>query len=204
MGYINQQPDLQKYFASIDTRLRLLETAVRFTAPSVSTVPTYPRKADIVYDDTADQMKYWNGTQWVVFADNDLGVPVVPYTPVWGAVTTAPVYGAGAVTGRYIKISKWCFWSVTVNLSTVTNFGTGQYTLTVPFAPLQHNAMRDGGLHEGSNHYGIMLDIGPAGGTTGKMYYNGSSGKDEPFNRNSPHNLSTSDFWYISGAYLLA
>lgn len=204
MGYINQQPDLQKYFADIDTRLRLLETAVRFTAPDVSTEPTYPRTADIIYDNSVDQMKYWDGTQWVILADNNLGVPIVPYTPVWSALSTPPVYGAGAITGRYMRISKWVFWSVTVNLSTVTNFGTGQYTLTVPFAPLQHNAMRDGGLHEGTNHYGIMLDIGPAGGTTGKMYYNGSSGKDEPFNRNSPHTLGTTDFWYISGAYFIA
>jgi hypothetical protein len=204
MAYINQPADLRSMFNDLDNRIKKLENAVRFTAPDVAAEPTYPRIGDIIYNNTEDYMEYWNGTEWVVFGDNNVGVPIVPYTPVWSSLGTAPIYGTGAVTGKYMKISKWVFWSVTVNLTTVTNFGTGQYTLTVPFAPLQHNAMRDGGLHEGSNHYGIMLDIGPATGTTGKMYYNGSSGKDEPFNKNSPHNLTTSDFWYISGAYLIA
>jgi hypothetical protein len=204
MAYINQPADLRSMFNDLDNRIKKLENAVRFTAPDVAAEPTYPRIGDIIYNNTEDYMEYWNGTEWVVFGDNNVGVPIVSYTPVWSSLGTAPIYGTGAVTGKYMKISKWVFWSVTVNLTTVTNFGIGQYTLTVPFAPLQHNAMRDGGLHEGSNHYGIMLDIGPATGTTGKMYYNGSSGKDEPFNKNSPHNLTTSDFWYISGAYLIA
>jgi hypothetical protein len=204
MAYINQPPDLRVLFSDLDQRLRKLELATRFTAPDVPTEPTYPRVADIIYENTDDQMKYWNGTEWVVFADNNVGVPIVPYTPVWGSLGTQPVYGAGAITGRYIKISKWCFFSVRANLSSVTNFGTGQYTLTIPFTPLQSNAFRDGGLHEGTNHYGIMLDVTTVGGTTGKLYYPGSSGKDEPFDRNSPHVLTTSDFWYISGAYFIA
>ena len=204
MAYINQPFDLRMIMSDLDQRLRKLETATRFTAPDVATEPTYPRTADIIYETTDDQMKYWNGTEWVVFADNNLGVPIVNYTPVWSSLGTPPTYSAGALTGRYIKISKWCFWTVYANLTSVTNFGTGQYTLTVPFAPLLSNAMRDGGLHEGTNHYGIMLDITPVGGTTGKMYYPGSSGKDEPFDRNSPHVLTTTDFWYISGAYLIA
>jgi hypothetical protein len=191
-------------FQDIEQRLRKLETAIRFTAPDVTTEPLYPRTADIIFENTDDQMKYWNGTQWVVFADNNLGTPIVTYTPVWSSLGTAPVYGSGAITGKYIKISKWCFFTVNVVLTSVSNFGTGQYTLTVPFAPLYNNALRDGGLHEGSNHYGIMLDISPSGGTTGKMYYNGSSGKDQAFDKNSPHTLTTSDIWYISGAYLIA
>lgn len=67
MGYINQQPDLQKYFASIDSRLRLLETAVRFTAPSVNfatSTPTEPRQGDIFYDTNSDRLVYWDGFAW--------------------------------------------------------------------------------------------------------------------------------------------
>lgn len=204
MAYINQPFDLHRFFKDIDQRLQKLESAVRFTAPAVTTEPSYPRVADIIYETTDDQMKYWNGTEWVVFADNNLGVPVVTYTPVWGSLGTAPTYGAGTLSGRYIKISKWCFFTVSANLTSVTNFGSGQYTLTVPFAPLFNNAMRNGGLHEGSNHYGISLDITPSGGTTGKLYYPGPSGKDEAFDFNSPHVLTTADIWYVSGAYLIA
>lgn len=204
MAYINQPPDLRVLFSDLDQRLRKLELATRFTAPDVSTVPTYPRVADIVYDNSVDLMKYWDGTNWVVFADNNLGTPVVNYTPVWGSLGTQPVYGAGTMTGRYMKIGKMCFFTVRATLTNVTNFGTGQYTLTIPFAPSQSYAFRDGGLHEGSNHYGVMLDVTTVGGTTGKMYYPGSNGQDTPFDRNSPHVLTTSDFWYISGTYLIA
>lgn len=204
MAYINQPQDLRILFADLDNRLRKLETAVRFTAPDVSTVPTYPRVADIIYDNSVDLMKYWDGTNWVVFADDNLGTPVQTYIPVWGSLGTAPVYGAGALTGRYMKIGKLCFFTVFANLTSVTNFGSGQYTLTIPFAPVQSYAFRDAGLHEGSNHYGIMLDVTTVGGTTGRMYYPGPSGKDEAFDFNSPHVLTTSDFWYVSGTYIIA
>ena len=73
MPYINQPPALQTMFNELDVRLRKLETAVRFTAPDVSTEPTYPRVGDIIFDNTPDQMKYWDGTEWVVFADDYIG-----------------------------------------------------------------------------------------------------------------------------------
>ena len=204
MAYINQPQDLRILFSDLDNRLRKLETAVRFTAPDVSTVPSYPRVADIVYDNSVDLMKYWDGTNWVVFADNNLGTPLLTYNPVWSSLGTPPTYGAGTLTGRYMKIGRQCIFSVVANLTSVTNFGSGQYTLTIPFAPLHSNAFRDGGLHEGTRHYGVMLDVTTVGGTTGRMYYPGSNGQDQAFTQNSPHNLTTSDFWYITGSYFIA
>jgi hypothetical protein len=67
MGYINQSPDLHSLFADIYDRLRLLETAVRFTAPSVdfsTNTPTNPRVGDIFYDTNSQRLVYWNGTAW--------------------------------------------------------------------------------------------------------------------------------------------
>lgn len=205
MAYINQPPDLRILFSDLDNRLRKLETAVRFTAPNVNfftSTPTNPREGDIFWDNYNDLMKYWDGTAWQVFEDSGIDPTVYSYTPVWGAVTTPPTYSPGAITGKYIKLGKWVFFTVAANLTSVTNFGTGQYTLTIPFAPDQNYVFRDGGLHEGANHYAIMLDVGTVNGTTGKMYYNSTTGKDEAFDNNSPHNLITADFWYISGSYL--
>jgi hypothetical protein len=85
-------------------------------------------------------------------------------------------------------------------MTTVTNFGTGDYSLTVPFAPAANYAFRDGGLHDGTGHYSIMLDVDPSN-TTGRMYYNASNGQDARFDHNSPKELSTTDFFYISGTY---
>jgi hypothetical protein len=89
---------------------------------------------------------------------------------------------------------------VKVLMTTVTNFGTGEYSLTVPFAPVANYAFRDGGLHDGASHYSIMLDVDPSN-TTGRMYYNTSNGQDARFDHNSPKELSTTDFFYISGTY---
>jgi hypothetical protein len=80
MPYINQPPALQIMFADLDARLRKLETAQRFTAPDVSTEPTYPRTGDIIYDNTAEFLKYWNGTTWIQIADNNLATSITTTT----------------------------------------------------------------------------------------------------------------------------
>lgn len=67
MGYINQSPSLHTLFADLDARLRLLETAVRFTAPPVDFLndePTNPRMGDMYYDINSEYIVYWNGTVW--------------------------------------------------------------------------------------------------------------------------------------------
>ena len=67
MGYINQAPSLKQMFDNLDSRLRLLETAVRFTAPSLNfatSTPANPRQGDIFYDTNSDRLVYWDGSAW--------------------------------------------------------------------------------------------------------------------------------------------
>ena len=67
MGYNNQPADLKTIFADLDSRLRKLETAVRFTAPPVdfsTNMPANPRQGDIFYDTDSERLVYWNGTAW--------------------------------------------------------------------------------------------------------------------------------------------
>ena len=75
MGYINQSPSLHDFFADIDSRLRKLETAQRFTAPSVdfaTDTPTNPRVGDIFYDLDSQYLVYWNGTLWYKLSQTTL------------------------------------------------------------------------------------------------------------------------------------
>lgn len=128
----------------------------------------------------------------------------IPYSPVWSSLGNGIVPsngGAGAVVGSYALVANLVYFEVKITLTNVTDFGTGQYTLTVPFAPTQNQAFRTAGLHEGSNHYPLMLDV-VGGTTTGKFYYIGANGQDLPMTKNSPHVLTTSDFFYVSGLYL--
>lgn len=57
MAYINQPADLRIMFADLDSRLRKLETAVRFTFPNVESDPTYPRIGDAWLNTTSNQAK---------------------------------------------------------------------------------------------------------------------------------------------------
>jgi hypothetical protein len=57
MAFINQPPDLRTLFEDLNNRLRLLETATRFTFPNVTTDPTNPRKGDAWLNTTTNQAK---------------------------------------------------------------------------------------------------------------------------------------------------
>jgi len=57
MAYINQVPELRVLFGSLDSRLRKLETATRFTFPNVTSDPTNPRIGDAWLNTTSNQAK---------------------------------------------------------------------------------------------------------------------------------------------------
>lgn len=131
----------------------------------------------------------------------------VSYTPTWSVLSGTDVSpaggGTGATVGSYVLLGDLVYFEIMVTFTNVTNFGTGQYTLTVPFAPKQNQAFRQGGLHSNSNHYTFMLDV-PANSTVGKCFYIGSNGQDQAVNHNSPHTLHTNDFFYVAGTYIKA
>ncbi len=207
MAYINQPPDLRILFADLDSRLRKLETAVRFTAPNVdfnTSTPTNPREGDIFWDTYNNLMKYWNGSAWIVFEDQGVDPTVITYTPIWSSLGTPPTYGAGTMAGKYSLYGNWVFFDIQATLTNVTDFGSGQYTVTLPFTAHSFISQRNAGLHEGSNHYSVMLDSNASLAGVAKMYYNGSNGQDQPMTSNQPHNLVTTDLWYASGVYLRA
>ena len=62
MAYINQPPDLRTIISGIDARLRLLETATRFTFPAVITDPTNYRIGDAWLNTTTNQAKIVDAT----------------------------------------------------------------------------------------------------------------------------------------------
>lgn len=72
MAYINQPPDLRIIFSDLESRIRKLETAQRFTAPNVNistTPPSNPRTGDIFFDTATNKLVFWNGTNWRKITD---------------------------------------------------------------------------------------------------------------------------------------
>jgi hypothetical protein len=57
MAYINQSPELRVLFSDLERRLRLLETATRFTFPAVTSDPSNPRIGDAWLNTTTNQAK---------------------------------------------------------------------------------------------------------------------------------------------------
>lgn len=62
MAYINQPPDLRQLFADLDSRIRKLETATRFTFPVVTSDPSNPRIGDAWLNITTNQAKIVDST----------------------------------------------------------------------------------------------------------------------------------------------
>jgi hypothetical protein len=207
MPFINLPPVISEMFWDLDRRIRSLETAFRFNMPNVDFAtyePTNPRTGDLYYNTDADQVTYWNGTEWVVIGDNNLGVPVVSFNSTWSG--TGLTYTGTPAVGQYSRIGKMITFYILVTMTNVTNFGTGDYSLTLPTGlPSQMHAVINGGLHDTStnNHLNLLGDLAPAS-TTIELYYPTSNGVNNRFDHNSPLTLETADYFYISGSYFIA
>ena len=130
----------------------------------------------------------------------------ITYTPTFSG--TGLTFTGTPATGEYIQFGKYVFFNIKVTFNTITNFGTGQYHLTLPFAPDNDYIFRNGGIHQGSTHYNVAADAG-AGTTTVDIYHmqsnNGSNSYvyDDPMTGTNPITLTTSGYMYVSGQYLV-
>ena len=187
-------------FDELDKRLRRLETAVRFTSPSVSTNPANPKSADIIYNSTDSALKYWDGTAWRWIADNNVSSPLVTFTSSWTG--TGLAYTGFPAQGVYQRVGKQIHFQIKVACTNVTNFGTGAYSLTLPFASA-YDYIITGGLHDVSanNHYVLYADLN-IGSTTMALWYPTANGALGLMKYNQPKTLTTTDYFYISGNYI--
>lgn len=205
MAYINQPADLRIMFADLDNRLRKLETAVRFTAPNYDftpTPPSNPRIGDIFFDTDATLLKYWNGSAWIELADNNLATTRQTWTPTWSG--TGLTFTGTPAIGRYVRIGKMIFYTVNVDCATVTNFGTGQYSLTLPTGlNPAYDFQHLGGLHKGADHYTLLADL-EASSNSFLIYHPTANGAQDIFSYNKPTVLTTGSTWYVSGSYFIA
>lgn len=207
MPYINLPPVISELFWDLDRRIRALETSFRFNMPNVdfsTNEPSNPRTGDLYYNTDAEQVTYWDGTQWVVIADDNLGVPVNSFVSTWSG--TGLTYTGTPAIGQYSRVGKMITFYILVTLTNVTNFGTGAYTLTLPSGlPSQMHAVVNGGLHDTStgNHLNLLGDLEPTQQTI-DLYYPTSNGVNDLFDHNSPLTLATNDYFYIAGTYFIS
>jgi len=113
---------------------------------------------------------------------------------------------SGAVaTASYTMISpKICFFRVYVDFANCTNFGTGQYQITLPFPSVETMRQAGGTLHQvtGNSLYHIAGITDVANSTTiHKLYYSGGT-TDLNWKFNTPVGGTTiTSHFDITGVY---
>lgn len=138
------------------------------------------------------------------FGDTDgLTTNIVSYNPIWSA--TDLTFTGTPATGSYIKIGNLVTVQIDVAFTTVTNFGTGQYSLTLPFPSKYHTDVYGGSVHDvvnqGIDHYSLKGHLVPGGGVV-TIWDMASAAKDEPMDHNSPFPLSQADRFHMSFSYI--
>ena len=122
--------------------------------------------------------------------------------------TDASSTTAGAtVTGSYTLQGPLCYLRVYIDFDTCTNFGTGQYQITLPFPAIQTIRIAGGTLHQttGDSKYHISGITDVAVSTTvHKLYYSGST-TELNWKFNTPVGATTvTSHFDISGTYQIA
>ena len=133
----------------------------------------------------------------------------ITYDVSGGALTTMPTFSgepSEAFEAFYTRIGDVVHFTYKVSFDTITDFGAGQFYMTLPY-PAKHPTIFAGGaLHDESTDkiysiFGVSDD--DAGGLdTIRMWYTASNGQMEKFEEGSPLHLATADHFFISGTYI--
>jgi hypothetical protein len=150
--------------------------------------------------------------------DNTVSNGMVRYSPTFTATGLA-FTGSGATyptyNSYYVKAGSMVIFVIEVNMSTVTNFGTGQYKLELPFTPqfgFNHFsgwAWADPNIDPdtGTGHTIINADTAGVTAVLDLHYLKSAGGANSPireglFLQGTPVTLSTISKIYINGTYI--
>jgi len=133
----------------------------------------------------------------------------IPFAVEGGTLGTQPTFtGDPLFTGSYTKIGNLCHFAIDVDMDNITNFGTGQYFLKLPFPAARNYKFRDGCLHDISS--GIDYAIGGhvyAGSDIMELSSTDTQGNrafDVDFTHNVPVTLAVADNFHVAGTYEIA
>jgi len=131
--------------------------------------------------------------------------PVETLFTVNGGTTAAqPTFnGSPLFSGSYVRTGQLVHFQIQVDMDNISDFGTGQYYVDLPFAAKYNYTFKDGSLIDASSS--VMHNIGGhVTANTERIFltFTSSSGHDDVFDHNSPVTLSSADSFYISGTYI--
>jgi len=131
-----------------------------------------------------------------------LTTKIESYSPVWSG--TGLNYTNTPATGSYIKIGNFIQVQIDVIYTGVTNFGSGQYSLTLPFASKYHTDVYGGSAHDtlpNLKHYSLKGHLIPSS-TTMTLWQHAGNSEDVPMTGGVPFNATTADKFHMSFSYI--
>lgn len=119
-----------------------------------------------------------------------------------GTNGTQPVFPASALTSSYNRFGNMVHFSIAVDFTNITSFGTGQYYVTLPYATRVRYTFANGHFMDTSagKSFNFVGECA-AGSNQVWIYYIGSNGQMQPFTSTNPAILTTADAFDISGTY---
>jgi hypothetical protein len=129
------------------------------------------------------------------------------FTVNGGTLGTQPTFtGSPLFSGSYVKTGPMVHFQIQVDMDNITNFGTGQYYVDLPFPAKYGYKFREGCLHDVSANkdyaIGGHVYAGESRLTLGSTDTQSGTVFDIEFDYNSPVTLSTADNFHISGTYI--
>lgn len=147
----------------------------------------------------------------------------VRYSPTFSATGLA-FTGTGATyptyNSWYVKIGQLCTFSIKVSMATVTNFGTGQFKVALPFLP--KNSDTEGNHFPAwawvdpsespddlNGHVVMVADHLPSSLTLDLHWLKAATSNPKPvieslFSQGTPVTLTTASVLYVNGTYITA
>lgn len=130
-----------------------------------------------------------------------------------GANGTYPTYDS-----YYIKLGQFVTFNIKINMTTVTNFGTGQFKVDLPFTPIASAANHFSAwawvnpalpADELNGHVQMVADHLPGSQTLDLHWLKETTANPKPLIENllvqgTPVTFTTASIFYVSGTYISA
>lgn len=129
------------------------------------------------------------------------------FVVVGGTTGTQPTFnGAPLFSGSYVLQGPLVHFQIQVSFSNITNFGTGQYYINLPFPSKYGYQVTAGCVHDISEGKDYLVSGHVFAGSSQLLLKSvdatGNSVFDVPFTKTSPFTLATADSFHISGDYI--
>lgn len=120
-----------------------------------------------------------------------------------GTLETQPAFdGDPLFSGGWTRLDNLVNFAIDVDMDNITNFGTGQYYMKLPFPSKYNLLLSNGCIHDQSTgrEYAILGHV-LAGTDTMTLLTTDSNGRQEPFTSSVPFALNALDNFHITGTY---